>query len=118
VVEDNLVNRRVAVLLLERLGCSVTLASNGAEAVAAAAAAQFDIAFMDCHMPVMDGFDATAAIRLVEQTSGARLPIVTLSASAMAEDVARCRACGMDDFMAKPVAETTLRLALDRWAPR
>ena len=118
VVEDNLVNRRVAVLLLERLGCSVTLASTGAEAVAAAAAAQFDIVFMDCHMPVMDGFDATAAIRLVEQTSGARLPIVALSASAMAEDVARCLACGMDDFMAKPVAETTLRSALDRWSPR
>jgi PAS domain S-box-containing protein len=118
VVEDNLVNRRVAVLLLERLGCSVTLASNGAEAVAAAAATHFDIAFMDCHMPVMDGFDATAAIRFVEQTSGARLPIVALSASAMAEDVARCRASGMDDFVAKPVAESTLRSALDRWAPR
>jgi PAS domain S-box-containing protein len=118
VVEDNLVNRRVALLLLERLGCSVTLASNGAEAVAAAAAAQFDIVFMDCHMPVMDGFDATAAIRLVEQTSGTRLPIVALSASAMVEDVARCRACGMDDFVAKPVAEATLRSALDRWAPR
>jgi two-component system sensor histidine kinase/response regulator len=118
VVEDNLVNRRVAVLLLERLGCTVTLASNGAEAVAAAAATQFDIVFMDCHMPVMDGFDATAAIRLVEQTSGARLPIVALSASAMAEDIARCRTCGMDDFVAKPVAEATLWFALERWSPQ
>ncbi|MCC7495480.1 MAG: response regulator [Fimbriimonadaceae bacterium] len=112
--EDNPVNRKVATLLLERLGCTVGHAANGHEAVAQAADG-WDLVLMDCQMPDLDGFEATAAIRASEQ--GRRLPIIALTANAMAGDRERCLAAGMDDYLSKPMKSDDLARMLQQWAP-
>jgi signal transduction histidine kinase/CheY-like chemotaxis protein len=112
--EDNPVNQRVAVTFLERLGCRVDVASNGAEAVALVEQQAYQLIFMDCHMPEMDGYEATAAIRL--RFDRETLPIVALTASAMQEDRVRCLDAGMDDFLAKPFSAGDLRAMVERWA--
>ncbi|MBN8525099.1 MAG: response regulator [Planctomycetes bacterium] len=110
--EDNAVNQRVARIMLEKLGCVVSLAADGGAAVAAAATG-IDIVLMDCQMPVMDGFEATAAIR----ASGGRLPIIALTANASEEDRERCLAAGMDDHLGKPVHLADLQAAIARHLP-
>ena len=100
--EDNQVNQRVAVTMLERLGCRVDVAGNGREAVQLAGRLPYDLIFMDLQMPEMDGFEATAAIRSAE-ASGRRVPIVALTAHAMAGDREVGLAAGMDDYLTKPV---------------
>jgi signal transduction histidine kinase/CheY-like chemotaxis protein len=114
--EDNLVNQRVAVRLLERLGMRVDIAVNGQEAVEMAIAEPYDVIFMDCQMPVMDGYEATALIR-AQGGQLARTPIVALTAQAMEDDRQRCLDAGMDDYIAKPIAIRALRRALEQWAP-
>ena len=109
-VEDNPVNQKVAVRLLDRLGVEVEVASNGREGVEAVTARDFDIVLMDCQMPVMDGYEATREIR----ARGYRLPIVALTANAMKGDAERCRAAGMDDFLSKPVRKQDLEKMLAR----
>jgi CheY-like chemotaxis protein len=111
VAEDNPVNQVVARTQLERLGCQVTVAANGREALAAVERGGFDLVLMDCQMPEMDGFEATRALR----AHGCRLPIIALTANGLAEDRERCLAAGMDDYVTKPVTATTLRTALERW---
>ena len=111
--EDNPVNRRVTRALLERLGCRVDLAEDGAEAVAAHAAREYDAILMDCQMPELDGYEATARIRAAE-TGRRRTPIVALTASAMSGDRERSLAAGMDDYLAKPVNVERLSEALGR----
>jgi CheY-like chemotaxis protein/HPt (histidine-containing phosphotransfer) domain-containing protein len=105
-VEDNLINQGVAKALLARLGLSVTVANNGAEAVELVCAEVFDLVLMDCQMPVMDGFEATRHIRAWEQlhTERAALPIIALTANAMAGDRDACVAAGMTDYLAKPIS--------------
>jgi PAS domain S-box-containing protein len=114
--EDNPVNQRVAGAMLARLGVEVAVAGDGRAAVAAAAAGP-DLILMDCHMPEMDGFAATAAIRAAEP-AGRRVPIIALTADALPEDRARCLASGMDDHLSKPVRTDELARVLHRWAPR
>lgn len=116
VVEDNPVNQLVAEGLLARLGYAVTLAENGSVAVAAVAddPGGFAAVLMDCQMPVMDGYDATRAIRAL-QTGGPRTPIIAMTAAAVAEERARCLAAGMDDFLPKPVDPELLATTLTRW---
>jgi CheY-like chemotaxis protein len=114
VVEDNAVNRRVAERTLERLGCKVTLATNGLEALARFAESRFDIVFMDCLMPEMDGYAATEAMRRME-TGLSRTPIVAMTASVLEEERHRCTLCGMDDFLPKPWRPEQLRGTLVRW---
>ena len=106
--EDNVVNRKVAVRLLEKQGCSVLAVEDGAEAVAAYARERFDVIFMDIQMPVMDGFEATAAIRARERIDGRRTAIVALTAHAMKGDNDRCLAAGMDAYLAKPIKPADL----------
>ncbi len=118
VVEDNAVNRRLAQALLERQGHSVSLASNGREALAALETSRFDVVLMDVQMPELDGLEATAAIRARERESGAHLPIVAMTAHAMKGDRERCIAAGMDDYVAKPVRPAELYAALERTAGR
>ena len=95
----------------------MVLADNGVEASARAAAGPFDVILMDCDMPEMDGFAATAAIRAREGQGGARVPISALTANAMVGDRERCLSAGMDDYLSKPLALEALRDCLDRWVP-
>ncbi|MCK6486834.1 MAG: response regulator [Planctomycetes bacterium] len=114
--EDNPVNQKLARLMLTHLGAEVVLAGDGRTAVELAGRERFDLVFMDCRMPVMDGFEATAAIRAREARIGApRLPIIAMTANAMAGDRERCLAAGMDDHLAKPVREQQLAEAVARW---
>jgi two-component system, sensor histidine kinase and response regulator len=115
VVEDNLVNQKVAVALLEQLGYSVEVARDGIDALDALARRRYDVVLMDCQMPRMDGYEATAEIRRREGDH--HTPIVAMTASAMASDRERCLAVGMDDYVAKPVRREALASVLHRWAP-
>jgi signal transduction histidine kinase/ActR/RegA family two-component response regulator len=114
-VEDNPVNQKVAVLQLERLGCTVSLAANGLEAIDAYKRGEFDVILMDCQMPVMDGYEATRMLRTLEMP-GRRTPIIALTAHAMKGDRDRCLAAGMDDYLTKPVDRRELARTLSRWA--
>src|SRR5688500_1087569 len=119
VVEDNLINQQVALGILQIQGYRVTLANNGREALDAYAQGAFDLILMDCQMPEMDGFEATMQIRKREQASGGRrVPIVALTANAMAQDREECLNAGMDDHLAKPFSMQTMQEMLDRWMPR
>jgi len=114
-VEDNLVNQRVAQRMLEGFAAEVSIANNGAEALERIAQAAFDAVLMDCQMPVMDGFTATQRIREDEVRNGrSRLPIIALSANVMTEDRERCIAAGMDEHLSKPLEPTRLRDCLMR----
>ena len=115
-VEDNLVNQKLARIMLTHLGVSVTVAMHGQEAIDLLRGGEFDLILMDCQMPVMDGYEATAAIRAREQSDGrARVPIIAMTANAMSGDRERCLLAGMDDHIAKPVQERQLAEALRRW---
>jgi hypothetical protein len=114
VAEDNLISQKVVLAMLDRLGVEAALARDGDEAVRMAASGDFDAILMDCQMPVLDGFDATAAIRGSE-SGGQRLPIIALTANARASDVTRCLSSGMDDFLAKPVRIEALESKLRQW---
>ncbi len=111
--EDNPINQEVACIMLESIGCEVEIAENGSEAVDALAAKQFDLIFMDCQMPVMDGFEATRTIR--SQSSQNNIPVVALTANAMERDRELCIASGMDDYLSKPVKQNELQSTLEKW---
>jgi signal transduction histidine kinase/CheY-like chemotaxis protein len=114
-VEDNPVNREVAVGMLESLGCKARAAENGWLAIEAMNDFAYDAILMDCQMPVMDGLSATAEIRRRELSAGAsRVPIIALTANAMEGDRERCLAAGMDDFLSKPFAQQQLAAVLKR----
>ncbi|HVS35985.1 MAG TPA: response regulator [Gemmataceae bacterium] len=111
-VEDNLINQKVASRMLEKQGHTVVIANNGKEALAMLAVQNFDAVVMDVQMPEMDGLEATAAIRAGEQGTGRRLPILALTAHAFAGDRERCFQAGMDGYVAKPVQSAQLLAAL------
>jgi CheY-like chemotaxis protein len=114
--EDNPVNQKVAVRLLENLGHRVDVVAGGQDAVAAALTGRFDVVLMDLQMPVLDGAEATRLIRAHERNrASGRLPIVALSAHSAAEEETRCLEAGMDAYLAKPLRPESLRLALARW---
>jgi two-component system sensor histidine kinase/response regulator len=113
-VEDNTVNQRVGAALLGKLGCRVDVAANGQEALAMAAQLPYDLIFMDCQMPVMDGFEATGEIRAREGAAH-HTPIVAMTAGAMAEDRERCLRAGMDSYLSKPVKSAHLRETLAKY---
>ncbi|GIV20962.1 MAG: hypothetical protein KatS3mg023_2713 [Armatimonadota bacterium] len=114
-VEDNEVNRKVAVRMLERLGCEVDIACDGQEAVEKTAHQRYDIVFMDVHMPQMDGYEATHLIREQEKGSDKHQVIIAMTANAMEGDRERCLQAGMDDYLSKPFRESDLRMTLARW---
>ncbi len=103
IAEDNIINRAVAASMLERWGCLVIQAENGVEAVEEVRKANFDFVLMDCQMPVMDGFEATAAIRQMEAGTGRHTTIIALTANAMEGDRQKCLDAGMDGYVSKPI---------------
>ncbi|WP_236238676.1 response regulator [Pseudomonas rhodesiae] len=115
-VEDNPVNQLVAKGMLSKLGCDVVVAGHGGEALKCLEEQHFDMVLMDCNMPVMDGYEASRQIR----SSGRwpDLPIVALTANAMSEERERCRAAGMNDYLAKPFRREELNALLDLWVPK
>ena len=117
IAEDNLVNQKVAARLLEKRGHVVTVVGDGHAAVAAHAAESFDAILMDVQMPEMDGFQATAAIRAREQTTGRHTPIIAMTAHAMRGDEARCLDAGMDTYLSKPIQIERLMEVLGRVVP-
>jgi len=114
VVEDNLVNQKLAQKLLERFGHEVLLAGNGAEACQAIQRQKFDLVLMDLQMPVMGGLDATHAIRESEIGTGVHIPIVAMTAHAAAQDQRRCEEAGMDGYVSKPIRPDVLRNEIER----
>ncbi|MEZ4649277.1 MAG: response regulator [Candidatus Eisenbacteria bacterium] len=116
VAEDNVVNQKVARRMLESLGCTVEIVGDGQEAVTRTGQASFDLILMDCRMPEVDGYTATAAIRKREGRRR-RTPIVALTANAMAGDREHCLAAGMDDYLSKPIRPEELAMVLDKWIP-
>ena len=112
-VEDNIVNQKVAVRMLEKADYRCDVASNGLEAVKALERARYDLVFMDCQMPVMDGYEATARIREVEGEDR-HTPIIAMTANAMKGDRDVCLAAGMDDYLGKPVTRGALEAILEK----
>ncbi len=118
-VEDNPVNLLVAQKLLGVLGFEADTATDGEAALSRMESTRYDMVFMDCQMPVLDGYAATRRWRAMETESGGRpIPIVAMTANAMAGDRERCLAAGMDDYLSKPVAREQLDACLQRWLPR
>ena len=115
-VEDNPVNQAVAVGMLEEIGCDTVVAINGVDALDHIGKEQFDVVLMDCEMPVMDGFEATAAIR-EQGGNGSYVPIIALTANAVEGDRERCLASGMQDYLSKPISVERLHGALQKWLP-
>jgi signal transduction histidine kinase/DNA-binding response OmpR family regulator len=114
VVEDNIANLKVAVRMVEKLGYRADVAANGIEAVRVMGEVKYDAVLMDCHMPEMDGFEATRAIRRIE-TEGRHTPVIAMTASALSGDRERCLAAGMDDYVSKPIKLHLVAAVLERW---
>lgn len=117
VADDQAVNRKLTMRQLEHLGFAVDVVADGAEAVEAMARGHYDLVFMDCHMPEMDGFRAAEEIRRREK-AGTHLPIVALTATLGEEERDKCIASGMDDYLVKPVREAELRRVIEKWTGR
>jgi len=118
-VEDNLVNQEVALAMLQRIGVSARVAMNGEESLHILQDDAFDLVLMDCQMPVMDGFEATARIRAREREIGlSQLPIIALTANAIVGDREMCLSRGMDDYLSKPFTTEQLQQVLSRWLLR
>jgi CheY-like chemotaxis protein/HPt (histidine-containing phosphotransfer) domain-containing protein len=113
-VEDNLINQKVGAALLGKLGCGVDVAANGRQALHMAARLPYDLIFMDCQMPEMDGYQASNEIRKTEG-SERHTPIIALTAAILPEDRERCARAGMDDYLSKPVGPADLAAVLERW---
>jgi CheY-like chemotaxis protein len=102
-VEDNVVNQKLALAILAKAGYEADLAANGQEALDRLQSATYDLILMDCQMPVKDGYQATREIRALETTTGTHIPIIAMTANAMKGDDEKCYAVGMDDYMTKPI---------------
>jgi signal transduction histidine kinase/DNA-binding response OmpR family regulator len=117
VAEDNAVNQKVAMRLLEKLGLRADVAANGREVLRLLEIAPYDLIFMDCQMPEMDGYEATREIRRIERV-GRQVVIIAMTADAMSGARESCLACGMDDYIAKPITLEDLFNALQKWVPK
>ncbi len=115
--EDNIVNQKVVRKMLQKFGYKVDCVANGKEAVEAVKSIPYDLVFMDCQMPEMDGYEATGEIRRVEPKNQ-HIPIIALTANAMQGDREKCLDAGMDDYISKPVNAIKLKEAIAKWGQR
>jgi CheY-like chemotaxis protein len=117
IAEDNPVNQRVAVRMLNKLGYKADVVANGLEAIDALLRFPYEAVLMDCHMPELDGFEASQRIRELERRGDlrARTPIIAITANAMQGDRERCLQAGMDDYVSKPIGIEQLRATLGKW---
>jgi CheY-like chemotaxis protein len=113
--EDNAANRKLALILLKKIGYETQVATNGREAVRAVVEGSFSAVLMDCQMPEMDGFEATQEIRLWEIDKGLHVPIIAMTANALQDDKQRCLQVGMDDYISKPIHPQKLKETLEHW---
>lgn len=116
-VEDNVTNQKVASRIIEKLGYRCEIANNGREALEAARKTEYNLILMDCQMPEMDGYEATAALRALQLNGAPRIPIIAMTANSMSSDRERCLDAGMDDYIAKPINFDALRATLARHLP-
>jgi CheY-like chemotaxis protein len=114
-IEDNIVNQKVAIALLKRMGYRVEVANNGQEGLERLTQESFDAVLMDCQMPVMDGYEASRQIRTIEARTGQHMPIIALTAHAMKGDAEKCYEAGMDDYLTKPINHGLLKERLEYW---
>ncbi|HEY0837377.1 MAG TPA: response regulator, partial [Azospirillum sp.] len=117
VAEDHPTNRQVLLRQLAMLGCAAEVAEDGREALERWRSGRYALVLTDCQMPEMDGFDLTRAIRAAEAGTGARVPVVAITANAMEGEAQKCLAVGMDDAVSKPTEIDQLRRILERWLP-
>lgn len=137
-MDDHQVNQQLAVMMIERLGHRVHVATNGQEAIDALKSISYDLIFMDCHMPVMDGYEATKKIRAAESIKskeeeivlsdspdsprltphGSHIPIVAMTANVMPQDRDKCLQAGMDDYLSKPIRPEGLTRIFTKWLPQ
>jgi two-component system sensor histidine kinase/response regulator len=119
IADDNVIDQKIALVLLKKLGLHADVAGNGVDAVSAVRGHRYDIVLMDIQMPEMNGYEATAAIRELEQatSSGQHIPVIALTGSEQQGDQERCIEAGMDDYIAKPVIFEQLKYALSQWLP-
>ena len=115
IVEDNIINQKVAKKMLEKMDCRVHCVANGIEALAAVKSMPFDLVFMDCMMPEMDGFEATREIRKMDGEIK-NIPVIALTAAVRDEDKEMCFLSGMNDYMSKPISQNTLSAKLRKWS--
>ena len=116
IVEDNPINQRVAVILVSKLGFIADVAADGSEALDMVREQDYTLILMDCQMPVMDGFEATRAIRALE-TPVAQVPIIAVTANVMEGQRDKCLAAGMNDYLPKPINKEVLGKTVDKWIP-
>jgi CheY-like chemotaxis protein len=116
IVEDNPINQRVAVILANKLGFVADVASDGSEALTMVRDHDYTLILMDCQMPVMDGFEATKAIRALK-TPVSQVPIIAVTANVMEGQRDKCLAAGMNDYLPKPINKDVLGKTVDKWIP-
>ncbi len=114
-VEDNKTNQMVAKIMLKKLGCQISVANHGQEAVEMIGQNSYDLVLMDVQMPILDGYAATQVIRQREAVQGGHLPIIAMTANALKGDFEKCLDAGMDDFLSKPISRYALASTLDKW---
>jgi hypothetical protein len=117
IVEDNPINQRVAVILANKLGFVADVAGDGSEALNMVRDQDYTLILMDCQMPVMDGFEATRAIRALDRPVS-QVPIIAVTANVMEGQRDKCLAAGMNDYLPKPINKDVLRKAVDKWIPQ
>ena len=115
VVDDNLINQKVAVKILEKIGCTVVAAASGREAIILLTEQPCDLIFMDCQMPELDGYQTTQMIRVSEDSRINNIPIIALTANTEHGDEERCRAAGMNDYLAKPIRLHSILETINKW---